>query len=383
MSKLPEISKNIVYFTLASFFLAVFSGSAIVFTLIVLTITLFDLNKTKAFIIKYKILLGSFILLAGFSSYYSIDPDRSFKYMAKSSCIVAMMICCLISIPKQHVINNNYVINCLIIIHLIIIFDNLTNYTLTKFVRELFSISSHNLMQPTNKVTTLISLILPTLLIYYYQKTLNYISLIVIIAFSYVVHPMCAAGLAISFSILMSYLGYKFGATIKYFYYSIIGWLLTAPVMFYYGLKTDLAKYLILQLPQSWLERVQMWQKVTLLIKQKIFFGYGFNSSFAINKLDFIDKTIIQIHPHNMFLQIWLEFGMVGAILVAVSLYYIFNQLLKTSDVKQRISYLSFISATLIFANVSFGIWQSWWLASIAIALTTIGCINRTKTLIS
>jgi O-antigen ligase len=73
------------------------------------------------------------------------------------------------------------------------------------------------------------------------------------------------------------------------------------------------------------------------------------------------------LHPHNAALQIWLEAGGIGAALTSLFV------LLALSTAARRwplsrpgaAASLSFAVAALLIAGLSYGIWQTWWLATL------------------
>ena len=67
------------------------------------------------------------------------------------------------------------------------------------------------------------------------------------------------------------------------------------------------------------------------------------------------------LHPHNSSLQIWLELGAVGAIIVAV-FGWIFIRKLEDDDTDPVL--FGVVISILAFNFISFGVWQSWWIAT-------------------
>lgn len=88
----------------------------------------------------------------------------------------------------------------------------------------------------------------------------------------------------------------------------------------------------------------------------------------------------IPLHPHNVMLQIWLELGGVGALLFIVLIAQGFYAIANSDLTKNARAAIMASATTLLFvANISFGIWQKWWLT--AIILTFILAYNFCRTL--
>ena len=77
----------------------------------------------------------------------------------------------------------------------------------------------------------------------------------------------------------------------------------------------------------------------------------------------------LPLHPHDGWLQIWLELGGIGAGLVALLLWTVVSRLgrLRAAPSAQATAAATLV-AGLTICSVSFGVWQSWWLSSLWIA---------------
>ena len=86
----------------------------------------------------------------------------------------------------------------------------------------------------------------------------------------------------------------------------------------------------------------------------------------ATGKIAGIFAEPIPLHPHNAFLQVWLELGVVGAGLLAFFLVkiLILVQRVTRNHWEAAVCYGVF-STGLTISNSSYGIWQSWWLGSL------------------
>lgn len=74
-------------------------------------------------------------------------------------------------------------------------------------------------------------------------------------------------------------------------------------------------------------------------------------------------------HPHNSFLQVWAELGLVGAILAGALL---FLSLRAVAALPGRVvpAALGLVAAAAAVAFVEHGAWQAWWTASLGAAIT-------------
>ncbi len=131
------------------------------------------------------------------------------------------------------------------------------------------------------------------------------------------------------------------------------------------------------RLPESWQHRVQIWQFTADHIAEKPLFGAGFDASRTIPGQDqsiffyapdgsqVFHKKLFSLHPHNAYLHIWMELGAVGAILAALAGASLLGLILRLSgDVRVQALGAATAMSFLVNASVSFGIWQSWFLAA-------------------
>jgi hypothetical protein len=128
--------------------------------------------------------------------------------------------------------------------------------------------------------------------------------------------------------------------------------------------------------------RLEIWHFAAGKILQRPFFGYGINASRAIPNGDAVSefqapgKPLIPLHPHDMFLQIWLELGFVGVVIATILLLLMLRDIGRLRPGVQRFA-LAGYGAAMIVAGLAFGIWQTWWLATIAFSAAATCAIAR------
>jgi O-antigen ligase len=137
-------------------------------------------------------------------------------------------------------------------------------------------------------------------------------------------------------------------------------------------------------LPNSGIHRIFIWQTTARHIRERPWLGHGFDtsrnlypqSSFTsfnlpkqtIGGLKEIRGEPIPLHPHNMVLQVWLELGAAGAILLLTVLLTILAALSRKllGKIEQAAGYGFFVTM-LVVACVSYGAWQAWWLSAVGL----------------
>ena len=124
----------------------------------------------------------------------------------------------------------------------------------------------------------------------------------------------------------------------------------------------------------SAIHRIYTWEFTADRIAEHPFIGWGLDSSRAIpggEQLVVEDGPALSLHPHNAGLQIWLELGLPGAVILAALLLVIGRGLAGLPRPAMAPASAAF-AAAFVFASLSFGIWQNWWVA--ALGLTAVFC---------
>ena len=107
--------------------------------------------------------------------------------------------------------------------------------------------------------------------------------------------------------------------------------------------------------------------------------GWGIESSRAIPGgtgeavLEFDDPNhvhviikypLLPLHPHNGLIQLWLELGVPGALLMAAFLWVTLGRAIAPGDDRWTVAAkTAAVACGLTIACISFGIWQAWWIS--------------------
>ncbi len=108
--------------------------------------------------------------------------------------------------------------------------------------------------------------------------------------------------------------------------------------------------------------RLEIWQFVSLKILESPFIGFGVEATralaFTTQKLYFPSDTVM--HPHNGALQIWIEFGALGAIFATLALLCLWFFITRQPDnITKKIYSIGF--CMIFFVSLeSWGLWQGW-----------------------
>ncbi|NOX82548.1 MAG: hypothetical protein GXP06_06105 [Alphaproteobacteria bacterium] len=130
-------------------------------------------------------------------------------------------------------------------------------------------------------------------------------------------------------------------------------------------------------LPSSWLHRVAIWQSVAAKIPGGLPFGYGADFARAWQETAPLINVpgagapleLMPTHPHNIFLQIWLELGLPG-VLTFTAFVYCGMKVLKDANPPAAVlaAIVGAIAAIAVSMAVEGSLWQVWRLAAMALA---------------
>lgn len=131
-------------------------------------------------------------------------------------------------------------------------------------------------------------------------------------------------------------------------------------------------------------QRLSIWEYSSNLALQRPLIGHGFDTSRDIgSRGDIIEGTnwaALPLHPHNAFLQVWLELGFVGVGIVTALLWSVwqyFNNRLKSNE-SISLQFSSLV-ALVPLSLISFGVWQYWWITTWAFLMASWHLIPQAK----
>ncbi|HWA00028.1 MAG TPA: O-antigen ligase family protein [Caulobacterales bacterium] len=158
-------------------------------------------------------------------------------------------------------------------------------------------------------------------------------------------------------------------------------WLLAAP---WVVLHAPTPPSLMAQLPDSWAVRTEIWRFAATQAAQHPLLGLGLDASRTFQQtadLRGLHFNLIPLHPHSASLQIWLETGAVGAALGAIALLaggWALAEALKHDRVAASGAAGAFAAIGFI-ANVSYGAWQEWWIATAFAAAAMVAAVRHAR----
>ncbi len=122
--------------------------------------------------------------------------------------------------------------------------------------------------------------------------------------------------------------------------------------------------------------RVHIWSFSAEKALEKPLTGWGMGSSRAIPGGDEVRTFLrpdgqsdgegesLPLHPHNGFLQVFLELGLVGAVLAAAVIFMILRKLALAAERSGLAAPVAgFALSAMIVGSISFGAWQGWWVS--------------------
>jgi O-antigen ligase len=134
-------------------------------------------------------------------------------------------------------------------------------------------------------------------------------------------------------------------------------------------------------LPRSAYHRLLIWGFTVDRIAELPVLGWGLRTSRDIPgreiQLD-TSEPALPLHPHNGVLQLWLELGAPGALLGAALLVMILVAIARSrAPPEARAAATAMVMSALVMVCLSYGIWQSWWLAALWMTAAFMAVLMR------
>jgi O-antigen ligase len=158
----------------------------------------------------------------------------------------------------------------------------------------------------------------------------------------------------------------------------LAAWVLAAPFVTPLVLANQ---RLVDALPESWAQRAGIWNYVCARILEQPWIGRGLDASRAVTdriEVRGVDLRGVPLHPHSASLQIWFETGAVGALLAALALLaggWTLSQAFANNRPAAAAAAAT-LAALGVVANVSFGVWQEWWNATMFVAAALVAALS-------
>ena len=129
------------------------------------------------------------------------------------------------------------------------------------------------------------------------------------------------------------------------------------------------------KLPSSAQHRLIIWKFVSGKIEENPLTGWGYEGARTIGNHQIFSTflpdgriltgEILPLHHHNGTLQVWLELGGIGIVLVALFLWLSLGRVMVWIGRPVAPYVAAVVAGSFIISNVSYGLWQSWWLSTI------------------
>jgi O-antigen ligase len=137
-----------------------------------------------------------------------------------------------------------------------------------------------------------------------------------------------------------------------------------------------------LKIKPSAVHRLMIWQFTVDRIDERPFLGWGLETARELpgGQRDVTFKTregewtrqALPLHTHNAALQLRVELGILGPILLALLIGGIGLALGRVESRVAHSARLAFLVSVLAVSMASYGVWQFWWLAAVAVSLAAL-----------
>tara|TARA_X000000950_G_scaffold127130_1_gene158935 strand:- start:2179 stop:3429 length:1251 start_codon:yes stop_codon:yes gene_type:complete len=127
-------------------------------------------------------------------------------------------------------------------------------------------------------------------------------------------------------------------------------------------------------------DRMEIWDYIARKALENPLYGFGIEATRHIERFDtqmLYTPTDHILHPHNFVMQIWIEFGAIGAVLLAALLVYITRIISIFEKIEDRRFAIAIYLSMLFLAATTYGIWQSWWLGLMGYMMAAVALLTK------
>lgn len=128
-------------------------------------------------------------------------------------------------------------------------------------------------------------------------------------------------------------------------------------------------------------ERLFIWHITVTQIMEHPVLGYGFEATKSLSPIyidqasgasqNYLKSVDLISHPHNFALQIWLEMGLAGILLMLFHLSCLFKYIDRMNNNIWPLV-MACLTSILAIGSVNYGVWQGWWLGTIFLTVIVI-----------
>ena len=351
----------------------IFSSKSSILILLIISFLLFcyeyidnNFKYTNTSHLNYKICLYIFIFIVYglISVLWSLDYFQSFKILLFEFILPILLLISILCLSNKtiSIIDLNKSVYGFIVAIIILVYELKSNMAIRSFIglRQWHGVLAH--------AGITLSLISPIIFVYLYHKS-KIISLLFFtsVIFSSIFNINDTMKLALIIFVFV-YISYRYILNLKIFISLIlILYILLQPFIWSY-LGSDYLAKTILGFKQSAIHRLQIWETFSNLSLLSPIHGYGISSGHFLYKFDNIvsqipnnlHKFVDTWHPHNNFLEIWLDLGIIGVVILILFI----SELFKSKWINNRGHFSSLISIISV-GSCANGFWQGWWITAI------------------
>lgn len=121
--------------------------------------------------------------------------------------------------------------------------------------------------------------------------------------------------------------------------------------------------------------RIEIWRLAGELVLEHPLLGIGMEGArHALTVREGLREGAL--HPHNLFLQIWLELGLVGVVWLVGFLLYVHVRIGRMAIALRPFADATFAAALLV-SCFAWGFWQSWWLSTLVVTAALFALQQR------
>lgn len=275
----------------------------------------------------------------------------------------------------------------------LLVIDTVSGYALSFFVDPIADGQTLNArtrdaeMNVGHGITVLNLLLPPTLVLLLWTRKRGHIWSVLLVALfmvAAIAGGLMVGVLAMACSLTAMALAYRFGPAVITGL-SVIAATLVGFAPLWGALLGTMPQGMRDALPFSWEHRVVTWAFTADETRKAPLLGHGFDAvrtyQQRFSARGFDDLPVMPLHPHNAGLHIWVETGLIGAILAVVAIIFIGRSTkhFASQGRARSLAAAGVMAALMVVSSASYGVWQDWWWASALLAIGICHWVPKTQ----
>lgn len=343
---------------------------------------------------KFSLMLIGFIALGLISCLWSVNPDESIERAVKTSAVFFsgwVFIVFAMNYPVEKLAPYLFIVPVFCVMASLFLFvETVTGLHVFRLMHGIDAGTKVKLYELNKEISVQVFL-LPFSLFFAYRKWGKWaLPIVLVVCGLMIFYSVCQVAQVAAVIGVVVFLLFRFFPGERKILWGIacaflIAGLWVSPIIapYIFATTTDFFTSNPLLREASAVQRMEIWDFISQKVYEAPLTGFGmFSARFlTFNNHQLFYESAGIMHPHNVALQLWLEYGAIGAACGSAAICFLMSSCYRAGDFLQK--KLSLIVFCMLFFSslIGWGMWQAWWLGTVflcsGLTIICIRCIDE------